>query len=313
MIQTILAFALVSFQAPLVADSPILVPGGAGKYDFMNIDPVNRMVFACHPGKSSFTVVNLNTQEVRDVDAGFACNGISADSSGKRIFAAGPGKTLVRFDSKTWTRTGTLSLEGPGDCVQFDAKRGVVYVDNDDGTNLWIVNPATMKLAGSVTIKEAPEYMEIDASRDRIFQAIKSTSTVQVIDPKSRKVLAEWGLGDLTSPHGLAVDRKAGLIFVAGKNSKLIILDASSGKIVGKLDIVKGSDQIAYDAELKRLYIPGEGKVQVVQIAGNTATDLGSVPVNSDCHRVAVDPKTHDIWVAYSDGSNSYVQKFAAR
>ena len=313
MISTLtLLIALAAQGTPLTPQVPIVVPGGAGHFDFMNVDSVNRLVFACHPGKSSFVVVNLTTGEAKDVDAGTAVNGICADPQGKRLFAAGPGKTLVCFDTSTWSKAGTLGLDGPGDCVQYDSKRGVVYVDNDDGTNLWVVDPTTMKLSTAITIKEAPEYMEFDAGRDRIFQAIKSTSTVQVIDPESKKVLDEWKLGDLTSPHGLAVDRSLGRVMVVGKNGKLTILDADNGKIVGSVDVVKGSDQIAYDEDLKRLYIPGAATIQVVQIDAAGGKVIGSVPVGADCHRATVDTVTHDVWVAFSDKDNSFVQKFTA-
>ncbi|HTQ09415.1 MAG TPA: glutaminyl-peptide cyclotransferase [Fimbriimonadaceae bacterium] len=314
MIQTLLSLALCAAapKALLTPDQPMAVPGGAAHFDFMNIDPTNRLVFAEHPGKSQVVVVNLDTKSITNVDLEAECNGIGIDAAGKRAFAAGPGKTLVRIDLTTLKKTGSLALDGPGDCVQYDAKRGVVYVDNDDGTNLWVVDPDTMKLKGAVTIKEAPEYMEIDQSNNRIFQAIKSTSSVQVIDPDSLTVLAEWGLGDLTSPHGLALDRKAGLVFVAGKNGKLDILSMKTGKILNTVNIVNGSDQIAYDAGLKRVYIPGESKIQIVQISGDKGAVAGDVPVGKDCHRVAIDPKTHDVWVAYQDGTDSFVQRFAA-
>lgn len=297
--------------AILKALTPVEIPGGAGHFDFMNIDTKNRLVFACHPGKSSFAVVDLSTGIAKDVDAGVPVNGICPDPSGHRVFAAGPGKTLVCFDTKTWTKLGSVVFDGPCDCVQYDRKRGVVYVDNDDGTNLWVVDPTTMSVKGTVTIKEAPEYMEIDQRRNRIFQAIKSTNTVQVIDPESLKVIAEWPLGDLTSPHGLAEDRAAGRIYVAGKNGKLVTLDADSGKILATLDIVKGSDQIAYDPKLERLYIPGESMIQVVQISGDTAAVAGSAPVAKDCHRVAIDTTNHDVWVAYTEGDKSYMQRYS--
>lgn len=303
---------LVSQEAPLKAQDPIVVAGGPGKFDFMNIDVENRIALACHPGKSSFTVIDLTAGTAMDVDCGTAVNGIAADSKGHRVFAAGPGKTLVSFDSKGWTKLGAQPLDGPGDCVQYDDKRGVVYVDNDDGTNLWTFTADALKLTGTVTIKEAPEYMEYDAKRDRVFQAIKSSSSVQVVDPASGTVAAEWTLGDLTSPHGLCLDSEAGRVYVAGKNSKLAILDADSGKLVNTATIVAGSDQIAFDKELKRLYIPGEGKIQIVQIDGDIARVIGSVPVNSDCHRGVVDPKTHDLWVAYSTKTGSFVQKFTS-
>src|SRR5258708_6776898 len=117
MIHSLLALVVILHpRSAILAQTPIVVPGGPGHFDFMNIDPVNRLVFACHPGKSSFTVVDLTTGSVKDVDAGVQVNGICPDSAGKRVYAAGPGKTLVCFDSKTWQKTGSLALDGPGDC-----------------------------------------------------------------------------------------------------------------------------------------------------------------------------------------------------
>ena len=311
MLVSLLAAFLVGAQsAPLVATPPIAVPGGAGKFDFMTFDSKDHLVMAGHPGKASLAVLDTATNKAVDVPLGAECNCVAADTKGKRLFAAGPGKTLVALDSTTMTKVGTLPLDGPGDCVQFDSKRGVVYVDNDDGTNLWVVDAKTLKLQGAINIKEAPEYMEIDNSTDQIYQAIKSTATVQVIDATARKVVKEFALGTLKSPHGLALDRKTRRLFVAGKNGKLVIVDADSGNLLNTVDVLPNSDQIAYDSSLKRVYIPSEGQIQVVQIDGDGGKVIGSVPVGSDCHRVVVDRKSHDIWVAYSDSGNSYFQRF---
>lgn len=308
------AFALLALltsqSAPLTPQTPITVPGGKGHYDFMNVDSVNRFVFACHPEKSSFTVVNLTSGEVKEVDAGVAVNGIASDAAGKKVYAAGPGNTLVQFDMNTWTKVGSLALGGPGDCVNYDAKRGVVYVDNDDGTNLWIVDPATMKLKGTVTIKEAPEVMEYDETRNRIFQNIKSSNTLQVIDPDTMAVVSEWTLGGVTGPHGLALDRSMGRLISVGSNGKLALLDADSGKLITSLDVNKKSDQIAYDPGMKRLYIPGSGLLSVYQVTDSSVTLLGSVPNPKGCHSVTVDPVSHAVWIAYSDDKDSFVQSF---
>jgi DNA-binding beta-propeller fold protein YncE len=132
------------------------------------------------------------------------------------------------------------------------------------------------------------------------------------VDVNSKGVVAEYPLGDLTSPHGLAEDRKAGKLFSVGKNGKLVILDADSGKILTQLDVTKSSDQIAYDSKLKRLYIPGSGVIQTVQITDTGASVIDSETLPTGCHSVTVDPKTHDVWVAYKDSSNSYVMKYVA-
>ena len=209
-------------QPPLVAQAPITVPGGAGHYDFMNFDGGERMVFAAHPGKSSFTVVNLDSREVKEVDATCEVNGLDADPAGHKLYAAGPGKTLVQFDTSSWMKTGSLPLDGPGDSVIWDAKHGTIYVDNDDGTNLWFVDPSTLKVVQTVTIKEAPEVMVLDNGRGKIFQNIKSANAIQVVDIEAHKVVAEYPLGDLTSPHGLAEDAAMDRLYSVGKNGKLV-------------------------------------------------------------------------------------------
>ena len=300
-------------DAPLAPEKPIEIPGAAGHFDFMNVDTKNRLVLACHPGNKTLAVVDMETGKTTDVDVKVAVNGTAADADGHRVFAAGPGNTLVCLDSKTWQVTGTLALSGPGDCVQYDAKRGVVYVDNDDGTNLWVVDAATLKLKATIEIHEAPEYMEYDRTRDKIFQAIKSTSEVQVIDMKTLKVTDGWKLGELTGPHGLCLDRKAGRIYVAGSNGKLVTLDADSGKILSTIDVSKGSDQIALDVRMKRIYLPAQGKMQVISVDGDTPKIMAELPISTDCKRVTVDTKTHDVWIAFQDKTGSYVQKFASK
>ena len=299
--------------APLKAEKPIVIPGGAGSFDFMNVDSKDRLGFACHPGKDSFTVINLDTDKVEEVNCGLKVNGIDADPATQSVFAAGPGNMLVRYDIKTWQKTGSLPLSGPGDSVIADSKRGVVYVDNDDGTSLWIVNAKNLKIISTVTIKEAPEVMAYDIARKKIFQNIKTTNSLQVIDVTSKKVVDEFKLGSLTSPHGLAEDFSTGKLFSVGKNGKLVILSADSGTILSEVDVNKNSDQIAYDETLKRLYIPGGGMLQVVQITSNGAKVLGSTPIGKGCHSVTVDPATHNVWIAYADSTNSYAQKFLAK
>jgi DNA-binding beta-propeller fold protein YncE len=289
------------------------IPGPAGHFDFMSVDVKNRLVFACHPGNKTLAVVNMDSGQSTDVDCQVAVNGSAADTAGHRVFAAGPGNTLVCLDTTTWKVTGTLALSGPGDCVQYDTKRGVVYVDNDDGTNLWVVDATTMKIQNTIEIHEAPEYMEYDKTRDKIFQAIKSTSEVQVIDMKTMKVSDSWKLGELSSPHGLCLDRKAGRVYVVGKNGKMVTLDADKGTILNTFDVVKNSDQIAMDIKMKRIYIPSEGKLQVISVDSDTPKLISEMSISADCKRVTVDTKTHDVWIAFEDKKLSFFQKFVAK
>ena len=312
MFLTLISAIAFGSSAPLVAQSPIQVPGGSGKFDFTNIDSENRLFLACHPGNKSIAVVDLKSGKAVDVNVGTEVNGCSADAKAHRVYAAGPGNTLVCVDEKTWRVVGKLALSGPGDSVQVDTKHGVVYVANDDGTSVWVVGLKSMKLETTITIKEAPEYMELDLAKDRIYQPIKSTNTVQVISMKTRKVTSEWSLGSMTGPHGFCIDRKSQTAMVVGSNGKLAILNADTGKLLSEMDVVPKSDQVAYDADFHRLYVPAGGTMQIIGISGGKGSLLGSVAVDKGCKRVSVDPATHDVWIAYANSKGSFVQKFTA-
>jgi DNA-binding beta-propeller fold protein YncE len=307
-----LTLARSAQTAPLTAQAPVVIPGGPGHFDFMNVAPKERIAIACHPGKKSFTVISLDSGAVTDVDAGVEVNGVDVDSKGKKLYAAGGGNTLVEFDTTTWTKISSLDLGGPGDDVLFDSKRGVVYVDNDDGTNVWVVDPKSLKVSSAVTIKGAPEVMILDNKRNRLFQNIKPTNTLQVIDPRHGTVIAEYSLGEVQSPHGLAEDASLGRLFSVGRNGKMAILDADSGKLIATVDVAKNSDQIGYDTFLRRLYVPGSGVMQTYAVNGDGVKLLGQAPLPKGCHSVAVDPKSHDVWVVYSDDTNSYAMKYVA-
>ena len=257
-------------------------------------------------------VIDLTSEIAKNVELATEVNGIDADPAGHKVYAAGPGKELVEVDMKSWKKVGSLPLSGPGDSVIFDQKHGVVYVDNDDGTNLWFVKPKGLSISRTVTIKEAPEVMVLDGGRSKIFQNIKTSNSIQVIDVLSGAVVKEYTLGELTGPHGLAEDASLGELFSVGKNGKMVILNADSGKILQTLNVTKGSDQIAYDAQLKRLYIPGNETLQTVQITASGAKLIGSASCPKGCHSVTVDPKTHSVWVVYADATNSYAMKYSA-
>jgi DNA-binding beta-propeller fold protein YncE len=152
--------------------------------------------------------------------------------------------------------------------------------------------------------------MVLDQRRGKIFQNIKTSNSLQVIDLNMNTVAAEYALGDLKSPHGLAEDRSTGRLFAVGKNGKLVTLDADSGKILSTVDVTKNSDQIAYDAGLKRLYIPGSGALQILEVQDDGPKVIDTVPAPAGCHSITVDSNTHNVWVAYTDKVHSYVMKF---
>jgi DNA-binding beta-propeller fold protein YncE len=103
-------------------------------------------------------------------------------------------------------------------------------------------------------------------------------------------------------------------VLVAGGNGKLALIDSLTGTILASCDIAPHVDEIAYEPETSRVYCAsGTGTISVVFVQGNKLTPLPPLTSAPGCHSIAVDPKTHSIWIAYAKGDQPCVQQFTAK
>jgi len=301
---TALAFAAAPLTPGAIVDCP--KPGG---FDYMTVDAKYHRVFASHEHAGTLAVLDLDTMKVREIDTGVV-NGIEVVPSLDRVYSGGGGHKLYALDRKTLKILATTALNGPGDDLVVDTKRKQVIMCHDDGTEDWVFDAETLKPIRSITIAGAPEFVLYEPHRDKIYQNIKPTNQLQVIDPDTGTVSATWETGTMTSPHGLAIDGRLGLAMSAGRNGKLDVFSLDSGKLIQTVEVTSHIDQIAYDPALHRLYCPGNGKMSVLNITKSGATLIGDVDIPAGVHTLAVDPTTHDVWVSYGDTTSAHLQQF---
>jgi DNA-binding beta-propeller fold protein YncE len=304
------AAAAGSQAPPLVAQPAVVVPGGPGGFDYMQVDaPLDRLL-AAHTGKNALAILNLATGAlISQVETGRA-QGVAVDVEDNKYFVSVSREQRVAIiDRKTLAKTGEIPLAGPADAIVFNPKNHCVYACHDDGTHVWVIDGRTDRLTATVTIPEGPEYIVYDPVSDRVYQNIKGNDTVQVIDPSTNAVTEHWSTAPATAPHGLAVEGRTHRLFSAGANGKLSVIDARSGKNLAVVEIAPRADQIAFDAPRRRIYCACRGTLSVVEVTEDGARSLGNLAVPAGVHTLAVDPKTHAVWVSYADASESYVMK----
>lgn len=74
--------------------------------------------------------------------------------------------------------------------------------------------------------------------------------------------------------------------------------------------IASGVDQIAYDPAKKRIYCASAtGVLSVLEETADGASSLGDVPVPKGTHTLAVDPKTHAVWISYTTETDSFLMQ----
>lgn len=299
-------------SAILTANAPVVIPGTQGGFDFIEVDATGRRLLANHTHNGTLDVFDLDSGKLLKLCPTGAAQGVGVDEKGGKYYVGvSKEKKLVTIDAKTLEKTGEVTLPGPADDVLFNPKNGLVYVCHDDGRDVWVIDPASGKIVANVEIGEAPEVLVYDAGADRIYQNIKSSSVVAVIDPEQNKVEHSWSVAPATGPHGLALDAAAHRLFVAGANGKLVILDSKNGKAIADLALPSGVDQIAIDPELKLIYCPSskQGTLSIFRETESGALPAGEIAIKKGCHSVAVDPKTHSVWIVFAEGENAFVQQ----
>ncbi|MGI4792456.1 MAG: YncE family protein [Janthinobacterium lividum] len=313
-----LADIAVKADTPLMtAGTPVVVPGGPGHFDWMTIDAPRHRLLASHPGKGTLVVYDLKTGNLKQLDTDGEVNGEAIDEVDSKLFVAGGNQKVVVFDLRTLTKIGEIPLTGPADSIEFDPKNGTLYVDHDDGSEIWAISGKSEKVTGIVTIAGTPEALVYNPITDRLYQNIKPANCTQVINPSTNTVEATWSTAPMTSPHGLAIDTAAQRLFTAGQG-KVDMIDMKTGTVLSTVGIAPGYvDQIAFDSASRRLYCATSAKgtpasqISVVQETsdGSAATLLGIVTTPKGMHTLAVDPGSQAVWISYADDKDSFVEK----
>jgi DNA-binding beta-propeller fold protein YncE len=99
-------------------------------------------------------------------------------------------------------------------------------------------------------------------------------------------------------PSGLAIDAKGRRLFSVCRNSLMAITDADSGKIVATPPIGSGVDGAGFDpGDNVAFSSNGEGTLTVVKLVNGKYTAVDNVPTERGARTMAVDPKTHRIYL----------------
>ena len=297
----------------LLPGEPLPLAGTHGKFDFLAIDTGKHRLLAAHPGNASLDVIDLDkNQLIKSVSTGAAQSSTVDEKANRYYVSVSKPPQMVVLDAAKLEEVGKVPLDGPADISAFDPKTGRNYVGLDDGKKLWVVDPEKLKISGTVTLPgDAPEDMGFDSSGQRLFQALKTSSVITVIDVAENKVTASWPTAPAQAPHGMAMMPKDEAFLVAGGNGKLVMMSQKDGHVIASTDIPSRVDQIAYDAELHRAYCAsGTGKIGIIEVINGTLKTLGEVASSEGCHSIAVDPVTHTVWIAYAKGDVSYIRPF---
>jgi DNA-binding beta-propeller fold protein YncE len=254
-------------QAPLTPENTIPLPGVHGRIDHMAFDPQHNRLFVAALGTDALAVVDVNSGAVVHTITGLAePQGIGYDPDHNRLWVANGRDGSVRiYDAQTFQPLRTVPLGEDADNIRRDPATGHMLVGY--GAGAIATFDADGKQLANIKLDAHPESFQLEPSGPRMFVNLPDSHKIAVLDRNKSAVVATWSTDDARANFPMALDAADNRLFVVCRHpAVLLVLDDASGQIVQKLPTVGDSDDLFYDAALKRIYVSGgEGAISVYQ------------------------------------------------
>jgi DNA-binding beta-propeller fold protein YncE len=211
--------------------------------------------------------------------------------------------TVDVFDPRSLQRLQSIPVADDADAILYVPSVKLVYIANGDAKLATLIDPVKRAPVGTIPLPGKPEFPALDPQTELLYQNLEDINTIAAIDLGKRSVVGQWSLAPCEGPSGMAIDSEQRRVFaVCSANSKLVVFDLETHRVITSLKIGGGPDSVVFDPTLHRIYSAGKaGKLTVIQQDGpNAYRVLDEIRTHYGAHTLAVDPVSHKVFVAYA-------------
>src|SRR5262249_19685403 len=193
------------------------VPVATGPHG-ITITKDGRWVFVAGDGSSQVSVIDTgNDQVARTIEVGKSPHGMALTPDGRTLLVTVNGDDRLAFvDVAKGTVTGAVEVAKPHTvAIRPDGKFAYVSSQQPGKFALAVIDLKKSAVVQTVALEKAPRDVEF-GSDGKLYYTVAGINAVQVLDPKSNKVVAEIPTG--VSPHYANVSKvaKVGMAVVQG-------------------------------------------------------------------------------------------------
>jgi DNA-binding beta-propeller fold protein YncE len=287
---------------PLKLERTIPLPGVEGRIDHMAVDVLHRRLFVAALGNNTVEVLDLDGgKRIRSITGLHEPQGIAYVPAPSLVYVAnGEDGKLKVFDGVSFELRQTIDFSGDADNVRYDPDARQIYVGYGSGA-LGIVDLLTRRKVGDVALAGHPESFQLEQSGTRIFINVPTAGHVAIVDRRARSLTLKWPLPGKQANFPMALNEAGHRLFIGCREPPHVaVFDTNTGKIVATFECVDDTDDLFYDAALKRLYISGgEGFITVIQEQdGNTYHPLARIATASGARTSLFVPALKRLYLA---------------
>src|SRR5437867_6910196 len=183
--------------------------------------------------------------------------------------------------------------------IYYDPASKRVFTNNHGTHDITAIDAEKGEVVGTVKVGGDGEQAII-GSDGLIYVNSEDTAEVVVFDPKSLEVKKRFPIGVAKVPTGLAYDAKSRRLFIGCRNEpKMVVMDATSGKVIASFPIGGGVDFAAFDPAARLIFFScGEGSLAMYhEKSADDYEDAGAVKTQPSAKTTAYDMKTKKIFL----------------
>lgn len=182
-----------------------------------------------------------------------------------------------------------MPLPGEPDGLMYDKKSGRFLAFVPGQHQVVIVDPVSVKAVGQVDVGAEPEAGVSD-SAGAVFVTLPGTGEVVRLQGDTLAVAARWKTGRLR-PSPIAIDPSGQRLFVGCRDRRLLVMDASNGRVIATVAIGEGTNSAVYDPRSNMVTVASsDGRLTLVRDEGGDRYVLaGTIAVPRGTRTMALD------------------------
>ena len=285
----------------------ISIPGDYG-YDYITADTEGRRLYVGHTRE--ITVLDLDTGAiVGSVGGGTNMHGAAVAREFGKGFISQTNRdsgSVVIFDLKTLARLDEVTVGKDPNLIMFDHESGRIFTADRGDMRMSAIDAKTGKLAGAIENLGGRTEHGASDEKGHVFLNMQDKGLVHRIDARALNVLNTWPTTGCDQPSSMDMDKEHDRLFIGcrGEGGKMLVMDATSGRVVTTMPIGPGVDATEFYQEKGLIYFAsgGDGTLWVYHEDSPDKYSLVEKAMTQvNARTLAVDHKTGRVYLPVAD------------
>jgi DNA-binding beta-propeller fold protein YncE len=294
----------------LISQYVDLPPHQLGGFDHADVHLESGQVYVAHTATGTVEAIDgENAKHVATLPSCLEASGIVCAQDEKLVFAASrsAGKILV-IDVLNNRILREMQAGAMPNGLAWDRLRKHLLVTDVEDNRARLVDPYSGKLISALKLTGRPRWCVYSSEKDQFLVNVREPAGVTILASENLSQKAFLPIS-VAGPHGLDIDDRNGLAYVACDGGAIVVLDASTGHEEAVVPIGGGPDVIWLNADRRRLYcaIGKPGMIEVI----DTQKTIVDEKVNTEegAHTLAFDKKRQKLYAFLPKSCRAAVYK----